>query len=222
MPKQKDLKRVIRTRMQKTGESYTTARLHVLPKNEKSVDVPKVDYAALAGMSDETVKKATGCDWAAWVRALDAFNSAEKSHREIAQWVFDKYKISGWWSQSVTVGYERIKGLRERGQRRGGGYEISKSKTVAVPLSKLYRAFRNARTRAKWIAEKFEVRTATVDRSMRILWSDGTAVDVGFFAKGDAKSQVAIQHSNLKSKEDAAKMKAYWGERLNALAAAVM
>jgi hypothetical protein len=33
MPKNKDLKRVIRARMQKTGESYTTARLHtIVPK----------------------------------------------------------------------------------------------------------------------------------------------------------------------------------------------
>jgi hypothetical protein len=30
MTKQKDLKRVVRARMQKTGESYTTARLHLV------------------------------------------------------------------------------------------------------------------------------------------------------------------------------------------------
>ena len=213
MPKQKDLKRVVRTRMQKTGESYTTARLQVLNKADKPID-----YAALAGMSDEAVKKATGCDWAKWVRALDAFEMYERPHREIAEWVKEKYKTPDWWTQTVTVGYERIKGLRERGQRRGGGYETSKSKTVPVPISKLYRAFRNARTRAKWLPEKLEVRTATPDRSMRILWNDGTSVDVGFYAKGDAKSQVAIQHSKLATKEDAEKMKAFWGERLEALA----
>ena len=33
MPKQKDLKRLIRTRMQKTGESYTIARSQVLDKS---------------------------------------------------------------------------------------------------------------------------------------------------------------------------------------------
>lgn len=215
MPKQKDLKRVVRMRMQKTGESYTTARLQVLNKKPKE---EAIDYAALAGMSDEAVKKATGCDWAKWVRSLDAFHSYEKSHREIAEWVSEKYKVPDWWSQTVTVGYERIKGLRDKGQRRGGGYETSKSRTLPVPVSKLYRAFRNARTRAKWLPEKFEVRTATPDRSMRIRWHDGTAVDVGFFAKGEAKSQVAIQHSKLATKEDAAKMKVYWGERLDALA----
>jgi hypothetical protein len=214
MPKQKDLKRVVRTRMQKTGESYTTARVHVLNKAE----TPKPDYAALAGMSDESVEKATGCNWEKWVRSLDAHKSAEKSHGEIAEWIHEKYKISGWWSQSVTVGYERIKGLRERGQRRGGGYETSRSKTIAVPLAKLYRAFSSARTRAKWLPAKIKVTSATPEKYMHILWEDGTRVDVGFFAKGDAKSQVAVAHIKLPAKEDAAKMKAYWRERLDALA----
>src|SRR5687767_3671097 len=61
MPKQKDLKRVVRSRMQKTGESYTTARVHVLNrKSEKAVvaEQAKPDYAAIAGVSDAAVKKA--------------------------------------------------------------------------------------------------------------------------------------------------------------------
>src|SRR5881409_2090055 len=64
MPKQKDLKRVVRARMQKTGESYTTARLHLVPK-------PAPDFAAVARLSDESLKKATGCDWTKWVFVLD-------------------------------------------------------------------------------------------------------------------------------------------------------
>ena len=34
MPKQKDLKRLVRARMQKTGESYTTARLVFTTKKQ--------------------------------------------------------------------------------------------------------------------------------------------------------------------------------------------
>jgi hypothetical protein len=32
MPRDKDLKRLVRTRMQKTGESYTTARARIVSK----------------------------------------------------------------------------------------------------------------------------------------------------------------------------------------------
>ena len=47
MPTQKDLKRLVRSRMKKTGEAYTAARLQVLRKRE-----PSVNYADVAGMSE--------------------------------------------------------------------------------------------------------------------------------------------------------------------------
>ena len=118
MPKQKDLKRVVRTRMQKTGESYTAARLHIVRKKE-------ADFAQLAGMSDAAVKKGSGRSWAEWVKILDAAGATSKTHREIVKIV----NAGSWWSQMVTVGYERIRGLRDKGQRRGGGYEAGKSRT---------------------------------------------------------------------------------------------
>ena len=34
MPTQKDFKRLVRSRMKKTGEAYTAARLQILNKNE--------------------------------------------------------------------------------------------------------------------------------------------------------------------------------------------
>jgi hypothetical protein len=54
---------------------------------------------------------------------------------------------------------------------------------------------------------------------MRITWDDGTSVEVGFYARGEAKSQVALQHSKLASKADVQARKAFWAERLEALAA---
>jgi hypothetical protein len=215
--------------MQKTGESYTAARVHVLnakPETKaapapaaRKVKEPKPDYAALAGMSDASVKKATGCDWERWVAALDYAGAATMTHREIAEYVHTKFKTPDWWTQMVTVGYERIRGLRAIGQRRGGSYEASKSKTVPVPLSSLYEVFSNARLRARWLpGTKLAVRRATPEKSMSIAWNDGTAVDVGFFAKGEAKSLVAISHLKLASKADADRMKAFWGERLERLA----
>src|SRR6266571_818145 len=114
MPKQKDLKRIVRTRMQKTGESYTVARLHIVKNKE-------IDYAKVAGMSDAAVQKATGRSWRAWVKLLDEAGATSKPHRDIVHSV-SSLGVADWWSQMVTVGYERVRGLRERGQRRGGLY----------------------------------------------------------------------------------------------------
>ncbi len=219
MPAQKDLKRIVRSRMEKTGESYTTARRHVTSK--KNLELvpasPPIDYAALAGMSDATIQKKTGHTWAEWVEILDAFGGKDKPHRDVAEHVFS-LGVPGWWSQSVTVGYERIRGLRAVGQRRSGSWEANKSKTFPVSVETLFDAFANARTRKRWLGDiKLKVRTATKPKSIRITWDDGTSVAVWFQAKGAAKSIGGVQHVNLASKEDADRRKKFWSERLDAL-----
>jgi len=53
MTDKKDLKRRVRARMAKTGESYAAARAQLLAKREPR----PAEYAELAGMSDEAVRK---------------------------------------------------------------------------------------------------------------------------------------------------------------------
>lgn len=223
MPKNKDLKRLTRERMQKTGEAYTTARAALLAKRKREVvaaarpDTKR--YPQLAGMSDEAVAAKTGRTWEEWVTLLDGEEAAARPHREIARIVREGFQLSSWWSQTVTVGYERIKGLREIGQRRDGAFEANKSKTLAVPIGKLYRAFSVKKERERWLPEVgIAVRTSARDKSIRWTWPDGTSVHTHFTAKSPEKSQVAVQHTKLPSQEDASRMKAYWSERLNALA----
>ncbi len=214
----KDFKRLVRARMQKTGESYTAARAHFLKQKPVPVPPPATDYAKLAGRSDATLKQNTGCTWERWVKALDHVQAFTWTHRDIAQHVREKYKVDGWWAQTVTVGYERIKGLRAIGQRRSGAFEASKSRTFAVPLARLYGAFHNARTRARWLpGVKLTIRSATPEKYMRITWPDQTSVAVGFLSKGRDKSQVAIAHERLPDQPAATRSKQYWAERLEQL-----
>jgi hypothetical protein len=212
MPQQKDLKRIVRARMQKTGESYTTARLYLVKKIESPIDT------SVAGMSDAAVKKATGRDWTQWVKVLDAADATNKSHRDIAKHV-KSLGTPDWWTQMVTVGYERIRGLRAKGQRRDGNYEASKSRTLPVPVARLFKAFADSKQRAQWLPAKVTIRTKNPNKTMRITWNeDNTSVQIGFTSKGPAKSAVAIQHSKLPSKAAADRAKAMWGENFEALA----
>jgi uncharacterized protein YndB with AHSA1/START domain len=219
MPTNKDFKRLVRGRMQKTGEAYTTARTHLLKQKPPAARPPgKVDYAKLAGRSDAVLKAKTGCTWERWVKALDHARAHTWPHREIASYVHEKYKIPGWWAQTVTVGYERIKGLRAVGQRRDGSFEANKSRTFAVPLARLYAAFHDARLRARWLpGVDLTVRTASPRKSMRITWPDRTSVAVGFTSRGATKSQVALTHEKLPDRAAQARVKQYWAERLEAL-----
>ena len=178
------------------------------------------DYARLAGRSDAVLQARTGCTWERWVKALDRVQAYTWSHREIAAHVQEKYEIPGWWAQGVTVGYERIKGLRAVGQRRDGSFAATKSRTFSVPLVRLYRAFHDARTRARWLpGVRLTVRAATRGKSMRLTWPDRTSVAVGFTSKGPAKSAVAVQHEKLADRAAAARVKQYWAERLDDLQA---
>ena len=238
MPRNKDLKRLVRARMQKTGEAYTAARAQIIRKTNATtppvvtvaapaalvVPTPK-DYPALAGMSDEAVKERTGCGWERWVYALDHAGADRMSHREIARLVREKYKVTSWWSQSVTVGYERIKGLRTRGQGRDGTYSVNKSRTFAVPVETLFAAWNDGRLRRRWLnGATTRVRTATAPKSLRLDWAHGAdrgIIAVGFTAKGRAKSSVALEHARLSDRETAARLKEYWSDRLAALAEAL-
>jgi hypothetical protein len=225
MPRDKDLKRLVRARMTKTGESYTAARAQITRKAKsvprEGLRVPAqaaTTFAELAGMSDEAVKEKTGCDWTKWVYVLDRRGAAAMSHREIAEIVKTKYKVQDWWAQMVTVGYERIKGLRRRGQGRDGAYEATKSRTFNVPVDVLFDAWANAKTRRRWLDGKtVKVRTATAPKSMRLDWPDGGIIAVGFVSKGREKSSVAISHAKLPDRDAANQLKQYWADRLDAL-----
>src|SRR5262249_10535043 len=134
--------------------------------------------------------------------------------------VHERYKVPDWWTQAVTVGYERIKGLRAIGQRRGGAYEASKSKVFAVPVARLYRAFDDARIRRRWLpGVKFAIRTKVPGKSMRATWPDATSVELYFLTKGPSKSQIAVQHGKLPDRASVDRMKVYWTEQLTALEA---
>jgi hypothetical protein len=218
MPRQKDLKRLVRARMQKTGEAYTAARAQITKQSSvEGPPAPTVDLAALAGMSDEKIKAATGCTWETWAFALDRHRADKLAHREIAKLVHEKYHTGPWWTQTVAVGYERIKGLRAIGQRRNGTYEASKSRTFAVPVDVLFDAWKDGRKRARWLKEKVRVRTATAHKSIRLDWPDGGIIAVGFLEKGDGKSSVAVSHAGLADRATADRVKQEWSLRLDAL-----
>ena len=219
MPRDKDRKRIIRARMKKTGESYTAARAQLIAKAQpKPAPSRAVDYAALAGMSDAVIAARTGHTWREWQRVLDADNAAAMSHRDIARLVHDKHGIGPWWTQSVAVGYERIKGLRERGQRRDGAYEASKRKTLNVPVDVVFEAWADQKIRRRWLrGVDPRVRTATAPRSMRLSWTDGTLVAVWFEAKGRAKSVVGVQHTRLPDRAAVDRVKQEWADHLSAL-----
>lgn len=244
MTKHKSFKGRVRARMDKTHESYATARRQLLAKTQRPEDpaearveliaeaevpagpagpitsadpTPPVDVpGAKLPYADAVIQANTGKTWDEWFAVLDRWGAVERPHPEIARWVHEEHGVDGWWAQGVTVAYEQARGLRAPGQRRGGQFEVNASKTVAVPVERLYEAFLDDERRERWLpGARFEVRTARPSRSIRANWGDGsTRLVVSFTARGDAKSQVALVHERIPDAETAEELKPWWRARV--------
>ena len=167
------------------------------------------------------VRRATGRGYAEWFDALDAWGAPGRPYREIAEWLTGTHGLSDWWAQKLIVEYEEARGLRPPGIRRDGTFEVGATKTVAVPVSRLFAAFVDTNLRERWLPGAAMRQGATQpDRSVRFDWERRIErVVASFAAIGDAKSQVAVQHERLPDAKAAAEMKAFWRERVAALKA---
>ena len=196
------------------------------------------DAVASPGMSDAALRRKTGRGWEEWLALIDAWGGTSRTHSEIASWLMSEHQMEGWWAQSVTVGYERARGMRAMGQL-VDGFSATASKTVNVPLERLYDAVADGRRRARWLPNApFAVSSATPRRSVRGAWEDETTtvasngssegsatrgakraprasrVSIELSAKGDDKSQLQVQHTRLRDATAAEALKTFWRERL--------
>jgi Domain of unknown function (DUF4287) len=213
MTRQKSFKRLVRARMEKTGESYAAARASLLAAGE-----PKPTEGPALTMSDEAIRRRTGRGWEEWFDLLDEWGATQRSHTDAARWLREEQGSGGWNAQAIVVSYERARGLRAVGEH-ADGFTVTASKTVAVPVDRLYEAFVDQRLRRRWLPDaELRERTATRPRSARFDWNGGdTRVVVGFESKGDAKSTASLAHEKLPDAAEAERMKAFWRERVAVL-----
>ncbi|MGY5764059.1 hypothetical protein ACXET9_02510 [Brachybacterium sp. DNPG3] len=73
----------------------------------------------------------TGVGLDDWARRLDALGARDLAHAAIAREIIERWELSGWWAQGVTVAYEQLIGRREIGQSSDGAFAASASRTVA-------------------------------------------------------------------------------------------
>ena len=216
MTEQRSFKRLVRSRMEKTGERYASARAALLTAAEEPGGTEKPPLAT----SDEEIRRRTGRGWEAWFDALDEWGADDRPHREIARWVAEQQGIAplAWNAQAVAASYERVRGLRAPGEH-PEGFTITASKTVAVPLGRLREAFVDESVRERWLPDgDLRPRPTSAPTSARFDWGDGPSrVHVTFAAKGDGKSTASLSHERLTDAAERERMRAYWRERVTAL-----
>lgn len=211
----------------KTATTRTKAAAST--KSKKTTSLAKKSSAATAeasatrteaGISDAAVAKATGKTWDEWFRRLDKSGAKELDHKQIAELLATKFEVPPWWSQMLTVGYEQARGMRVKHERPGGDFSVSSNKTIAAPIATVFAAWSDPKQRKKWLRDPgFTVRKETANRSLRVTWTDGKPhVEVMFYSKGAAKTQVSVEHKKLTGTEDVEKKRAYWKKELAKLA----
>jgi hypothetical protein len=239
---QKALKQRVRARMAKTGERYTSARANVLRKDggpaagpaaeagdvaSRSTEaVPDSPFRSGYGASDEALVKRTGHEWAHWYRVLDRWGAANRPHPEIARFLSQDLGVDGWWSQELTVRYEMAIGRRQPNQRKDG-FEATAAKTVKAPPEQVYEAVVDDARRSAWLDHPVRLRKANQNRTasafatVRFDWEDGASRVVVWMADKGDRTAVSLAHQKLADGAEAEERKAFWRERLAALAAHV-
>lgn len=175
--------------------------------------------------SDAKVQEATGKTWAQWFAVLDKSGAKKKPHKEIAQWVFDKHlgrtganinvaTSGGWWSQMVTVEYERTRGLRKVNENEQG-FLVAIHKTL--PLSRrefLHRWVKIINSRAGAAKKLTPTPTRSKRPMLRYKAKEGILV-VTMDDQPGGKLRVMVEAARLPRKALVEKERAFWRAQLD-------
>jgi hypothetical protein len=260
MTRARALKEVIRARAAKTGERYTTARRHVLKhlpphtatvvrppvllETEDTVSAPSskgtarnaasMPTSSKGGVSDAKSREKTGHGLDHWFDVLDRFGGVEKGHTASARHLYEAHKVNGWYSQGITVAYERARGVRAVNQRCDGEYEVSASKVVAGMTGDVIKSLTDSKLRKRWMkgldAELTKALSAALDTPKskgvvvrpdglgryRYKWGD-TTVQLYLQPKPGNKVSVVVTNSKLSDSTMVEERRALWRAALNAL-----
>jgi hypothetical protein len=156
MTREKKLKRAIRARSLKTGESYTAARRHVLTtlpvaETARPAATPKATASIRPVVGDAAVLEKTGHRLDHWFEVLDRFGVATRGYTASARHLNREHKVPAWYSQAITLSYQRAHGLRAANQAFDGGFQVSVSRVVPASVEEIIEALGTRRRRAAWL-----------------------------------------------------------------------
>lgn len=206
MTAHESFKRRIRARMAKTGERYGAARRALM------LHVPRVagsGWVSQPDTSDEAVRAATGRGWEEWCALIDDHAVGHSGHTAIAAHV-RSLGVDAWWAQSVTVGYERIRGLRLPYQNHDGTFTASRTKTIAVDAAALRTMLLDDTERTLLFpAFATRLRSRASSKNVRLSVGDGT-VEIALEPATEGRTKVSVAHSRLPTADEVTIWRQFW------------
>ncbi|WP_052665224.1 hypothetical protein [Nitriliruptor alkaliphilus] len=221
MTRNESFKRRIRARMAETGERYGAARRVLIERAARQAEdgATTRTWVADPEHSDAAIEEATGRTWDTWCDLLDDRLGDDTSHGAIVD-VVQEHGTDGWWAQAVTVGYERITGLRLPFQRPDGTFTASKSRTVTVDAEMLRDLLLDDDGRAALFpGVDTELRSRPTSKNVRLRVGPGTA-EISMTPRDEARVAITVAHEKLPDAADVDHWKSFWDEWLAAVDAA--
>lgn len=192
-------------------------------------------------VGDERLIEETGRGWEEWLAALDDAGAAELRHPEIVRLIADlEDGLSGWWEQTIAVGYEQERGLREVGETASQGFEIGVRRTVPLSPAAAWDAATGADALGKWLGgwipdlregARFtavnesvgEVRTIKPGERIRLRWrparTEADTVVQLTVAPAATGATIGIHQEKLADNAQRELMRGYWKRALEEFAA---
>ncbi|RJF86028.1 hypothetical protein [Sphingomonas cavernae] len=171
---------------------------------------------AQAQYSDEAIAAATGRTWPEWRQLLDGIDAAKLSHKDIAAKLHSEHGVPGWWSQMLTVEYERAIGRRVIGQTCTGDFSAAATRTLPGDKDAAIAAWRAAvagMDTFDGVPFAGPPRESSTEkwRYWRVDLADGTKVTAMGSDKAPGKAGLAVNHDKLADADAVARWKGYWG-----------
>lgn len=234
MTEARKLKKAVRARARKTGESYAAARRSYLKPPAPRPAAPPAKPGAPGSLSDANALEKTGHGLDHWFAVLDKFSKGRKGHTDAARHLYEEHGMPGWHAQGITVAWERARGHRAMNQSCDGDFQVSVSRVVPVGVADIVRAFTERKQRAVWLknadpglvralaagleGEKSKgLRIINAERArLRFRW-DGGVVQIYVDAKPGGKTSIVAQNEDLSDAASVETRRAAWRDALNGL-----
>jgi hypothetical protein len=234
MTRDHKLKKAIRARAQKTGESYAAARRQYLKPAKSSPTAPPKSAKA-GGMTEASARRVTGHGLDHWFALLDAFSpGGVKGHTAAARHVADHHGVPDWHAQGITVAWERSRGQRAMNQGCTGTFNVSVSRVVPAEVAAVAAAFQERTARARWLAKADPalaraltaaldggkskgLKQARPDRArLRFRWDERT-IELRVDGKPGGKTSVVADNMELPDAAAVERRRAVWKDALDGL-----
>jgi len=193
-----------------------------------------------ATVSEQALRAKTGKTWAEWFAMLDGWGASEKGHKQTARYLAESWGVSAWWAQSITVRYERERGLRAFGQRSEGTFTVSVQRTMRATSEQVFDALTRPDVLSRWFTRSAQAdlrvggRYANADgdqgeflifdrpRRLRFTWdnpehSPNTLVEVVLTEKPGGRVTLRLEHSRIQTQAYFQDMKEGWTWAMDSL-----